>query len=583
MAPAGEPPASARMDANSADARPRLLVVDDEPTVADILSESLAGHGYDIAACPSGEAAVEHLPVFRPDLVITDINLPGISGLEVMTYAKGLDPEVVVVVVTGNASTRSAVDALRQGAYDYITKPFDLVEVNQIVERGLAARQLQLLNRRLLAELRQANETLQCHENELRERVALATWQMTTLYEVGKEIGANLELEPRLQLVAEKACQLVGARCSVIYLRQEATDEFRALATFGFDPPPGDLSRASFLAGEGLNGLAVFEQRALARHSEAGRVDLTLPGLEPRRFFSLLAVPMVAGGQVLGVIDVGDKLARFSDDDENFLALFASQAAVAIHNSLLFEHTKSLDRLKSEFVAVVSHEIRTPLTSIKGSIELLADARYFHNHPQQDKLLTIAHANCERLLVLISDILDFSKIEANRLTMTMERQPIEPVVQQAVHNLRTLIEERRIRVEVSLADELPAVMMDAHRISQVVTNLLSNAIKFSPQGGRIEVTAECWEEAVRVGVRDHGEGIAASDVPKLFQKFSQLDTSTTRRAGGTGLGLVISQGIVEQHGGRIWVESERGRGSVFYFTLPPAPDAVEDATTLRAG
>ncbi len=273
---------------------------------------------------------------------------------------------------------------------------------------------------------------------------------------------------------------------------------------------------------------------------------------------------------MIGVLALLDKPGGFSDDDESFMMLYASQAALAVLNSQLFEHTKVLDRLKSDFVAVVSHEIRTPLTSVKGAIELLADDHYFHNTDQQGKLLTIAHANAERLLVLINDILDFSKIEAASLPMSIERQRLEPVVQQAAYNLRTLIEERRIHLDLVLPGELPDLMMDANRIAQVLTNLLSNAIKFSPTNGRIEIGAEVGEEGVRVGVRDHGEGIAPQDLAKLFRKFSQIDSSATRKAGGTGLGLVISKGIVEQHGGRIWVESLPGVGSTFFFTLPAA-------------
>jgi signal transduction histidine kinase len=290
-------------------------------------------------------------------------------------------------------------------------------------------------------------------------------------------------------------------------------------------------------------------------------------------------VPLIADKLVIGVLAVLSG-APFTDDELNFLVLFASQAASAIRNSQLFEHTKSLDRLKSEFVAVVSHEIRTPLTSVKGAIELLADESYFQNSDQQVKFLTIAHANAERLLVLISDILDFSKLDSASLPMSIERQRLEPVVLQATHNLRTLIEERRIHVDVSLADDLPDLMLDASRIAQVITNLLSNAIKFSPLGGRIEVTAEPWEGAVRVGVRDHGEGIAPDDLPKLFRKFSQIDSGPTRRVGGTGLGLVICKGIVEQHQGHIWVESIPGEGSTFYFTVPAAP---REAPSLNAG
>jgi signal transduction histidine kinase len=290
----------------------------------------------------------------------------------------------------------------------------------------------------------------------------------------------------------------------------------------------------------------------------------------------------VAEGQSIGVLVVLDKPGGFTGDDENFLALYASQAAIAVRNSQLFEHTKTLDRLKSEFVAVVSHEIRTPLTSVKGAVELLADIRYFPNNEHQNKLLTIAHANAERLLVLINDILDFSKLESASLPMNLERQRLEPVVQQATGNLRTLIEERKIALDVKLSPDLPDLLIDSNRIAQVVTNLLSNAIKFSSANGRIEVSAMPEDGVARVCVRDFGDGIATEDLPKLFRKFSQIDSSATRRAGGTGLGLVICKGIVEQHGGRIWVESAAGEGSAFYFTLPFADRKATAGETVPA-
>src|SRR5204863_7510984 len=208
----------------------------------------------------------------------------------------------------------------------------------------------------------------------------------------------------------------------------------------------------------------------------------------------------------IGVLLVAGRPEGFAEGDLEFLRMFAAQAAVQLRNSQLFEHTKVLDRLKSDFVAVVSHEIRTPLTSVKGALELLSDGRYFQNTDQQSKLLTIAHANAERLLLLINDILDFSKLESASLPMTIERQRLEPVIQQATHNLRMQLEERRIKLEVALADDLPDALLDAHRVTQVVTNLLSNAIKFSPPGGSVRVEATAGEGVLRVAVRDHGDG-----------------------------------------------------------------------------
>jgi signal transduction histidine kinase/CheY-like chemotaxis protein len=562
-----------------ADARAaRVLVVDDEPAVVEVFKEFLAGQGYLLTLAASGEDAVRRLPDCRPDIILTDLNLPGLSGLEVMRAAKSFDPEVCVVVVTGYASASTAIDALRQGAYDYVTKPFDLDDVLQIVERGLANRRLKVINRELLEELRQKNEILREHEHELRERVRVATLQMTSLYEVGKEISANLELEPRLAVICDRAATMSAARGAMVYLRHEPTDDFHPSWAHGVPLGAGEEAEGRFVSGQGFLGGSVQDELPAQMDTGDAGEPLTLPGVRGG-FRNALAVPLVAENQVIGVLCVVDKSGGFTREDESFLVLFASQAAIAVRNSQLFEHTKSLDRLKSEFVAVVSHEIRTPLTSVKGAVELLADDHYFKNSEQQVKLLTIAHANAERLLVLINDILDFSKLESASLPMNVERQRLEPVMTQAIQNLRTQLDQHHIQLETVISPELPDLTIDAQRIAQVFTNLLSNAIKFSPPGGRIEVSAEPLDGVVRVGVRDEGEGIAAEDLPKLFRKFSQIDSSATRKAGGTGLGLVICKGIVEQHGGELTVESTPGQGSTFYFTLPTAGAG----TTARVG
>ena len=561
----------------------RVLVVDDEPSVVEVFKEFLSAQGYELTLAASGEDAVRRLRDCRPDIILTDLNLPGLSGLEVMRAAKAVDPEVCVVVVTGYASASTAIDALRQGAYDYVTKPFDLDDVLQIVERGLANRRLKVLNRELLEELRQKNEILSKHEHELRERVRVATLQMTSLYEVGKDISANLELSPRLAVICDRAASMSAAHAALIYLLQEQSEAFHPTSAHGVPFNEKAAEEAQFMSGQGFLGRSVQEQLPVRVDGADAGEPLTLPGVD-HVASNALAVPLVAENRVIGVLCLIDKAGGFTAEDEGFLALFASQAAIAVRNSQLFEHTKSLDRMKSEFVAVVSHEIRTPLTSVKGAVELLADDHYFKNSEQQVKLLTIAHANAERLLVLINDILDFSKLESASLPMNVERQRLEPILTQAIQNLRTQLEERHIQLETVVSPELPDLMFDAVRIAQVLTNLLSNAIKFSPPGGRIEVTAEPREGVIRIGVRDQGEGIASADLPKLFRKFSQIDSSATRKAGGTGLGLVICKGIVEQHGGQITVESTPGQGSTFYFTLPTtgAGAMAQTPSTLSA-
>ncbi len=564
--PEREPPAPPGLIA----VRPRVLVVEDDETVADVLREVLAVEPYELAFAASGEEAVARLAAGIPDLILTDISLPGRSGLEVMRHARAADPEVAVVLMTGHATVQNSIDALREGASDYITKPFDdITEIPKTIERHLRTRRLKVENRSLLEQLRVQNEVLQRHELELRERVRQATGNLDTLYRVSMEIGANLELQPRLAMVVETAARLVRAEVAVVYLQSEDSDAYRAVAAHGLALPLADPAEPHFETGEGWLGRLV-QERAPACHGVPAGGALELPGFPHARAAEVLAVPMLQERQAIGVMVVFGRDEGFTGDDLEFLRMFVSQAAVQVRNSQLFERTKVLDRLKSDFVAVVSHEIRTPLTSVKGAVELLSDARYFQNTEQQVKLLSIAHANADRLLLLINDILDFSKLESASLPMSLEPQHLAPVVQQAAHNLRMLLEERRIRLHIDVPASLPEGLLDAHRITQVVTNLLSNAIKFSPPGGGVHVAATASGDVLRVTVRDHGEGIQSEDLPRLFKKFQQIDSGSTRKVGGTGLGLVISKGIVEQHGGRIGVESQPGSGSTFWFTLPVA-------------
>jgi signal transduction histidine kinase/FixJ family two-component response regulator len=560
----------------------RLLVVDDELTVTELLQEFLTTLGYEVEVAANGEAAVARIPDYRPDAVLSDLNMSGLTGLDVMHFAQQSDEETMVILITGETTIAVAIDAIRQGAYDYIIKPFELDDVQSSVERALANRRLRAVNRQLVEELSQKNEILSHHEQELREQVRLATHQMRTLYEVGKEISEDLELGPRVATVASKAAELSGASTAVVYLRVEETEECRVAAAHGMDPPDGEPDRVHFFAAERAIGFHHPDYRVVRREATPEQ-PIELPLLGGRRFESLLALPLSlsADQQVFGLLVMLDKPGGFSAADEKFLELYGSEAAIAVHNSRLYEHTRVLDRLKSEFVAVVSHEIRTPLTSVKGAVELLTDDRYFQNNEQQTKLLNIAHANAERLLVLINDILDFSKLESASLPMRMAVESMEPVVRQAVQNLRTLIAERRIVLDAVFEPGLPDLLMDSNRIAQVLTNLLSNAIKFSAPEGRIEVRAETAGPMLRVSVRDCGEGIAPADIHKLFRKFSQIDSGSTRRVGGTGLGLVICKGIVEQHGGTIGVESVPGEGSTFYFLLPRSDVQLEDAGDAR--
>jgi PAS domain S-box-containing protein len=229
---------------------------------------------------------------------------------------------------------------------------------------------------------------------------------------------------------------------------------------------------------------------------------------------------------------------------------------------------KEVERLKDEFVSVVGHELRTPLTSIRGSLGLLAGGIAGTLDDEAREMVTIAAANTDRLVRLVGDMLDLERMQAGRAEPDVRALPVAGLVSAAVQVVGRLAEEAgvELRADVDAVDVLAA----SDRIVQALTNLLGNAVKFSPPGGRIDIVVRAGARDAELSVRDEGRGIPAEKLETIFERFRQVDASDARERGGTGLGLAIAREIVERHGGRIWVESELGRGSRFAFTLPLA-------------
>jgi PAS domain S-box-containing protein len=228
---------------------------------------------------------------------------------------------------------------------------------------------------------------------------------------------------------------------------------------------------------------------------------------------------------------------------------------------------KRLDRLKDEFVAMVSHELRTPLTSISGSLGLLMGNAAGHLPATAKRLLTIAHANSQRLVRLINDILDLQKIESGQVVFHLRYLGLRALVEQTIDANRAVAQGAGVRIRLEAGTD-GEVFADADRIAQIVTNLLSNAIKFSPSGEEVVVAIARHGDDLRVSVRDHGPGIPEEFKPRIFEKFAQADSSDARQKDGTGLGLNIVKQLIHQHGGKVGFAAAPGGGAVFHFDLP---------------
>jgi signal transduction histidine kinase len=233
-----------------------------------------------------------------------------------------------------------------------------------------------------------------------------------------------------------------------------------------------------------------------------------------------------------------------------------------------------VERLRTQFVALVSHELRTPLTSIRGALGLVASGRLGSLPSGGQEMLDIALRNTERLGRLLDDILDLERMDSGQLAMATQPCSARGLATQAANAMRPMAEQAAVRLQVAGPDA--TVLADPGRVVQAITNLLGNAIKFSPPDATVWVAAESRRREVLVRVKDQGRGIPPDKLETIFGRFEQVDSSDARDQGGSGLGLAICRSIIEQHGGRIWVESTLGEGSTFSFTLPLLPAAVGD-------
>jgi signal transduction histidine kinase len=230
--------------------------------------------------------------------------------------------------------------------------------------------------------------------------------------------------------------------------------------------------------------------------------------------------------------------------------------------------------IKSNFISTVSHELRTPLTIIKEDIAIVLDGAAGRVKKKQREILEIAQRNIDRLARLINDVLDFQKLNSGRAKFHMHQNDLNQIAEGIYSTMAAAVRKKGVELRLELDKAIPRINCDSDKIVQVLTNLVGNAMKFTERGS-ITIATRKIQNAVRVSVIDTGCGMKKGDLPKVFQEFEQLANANERKTGGTGLGLAISKGIVEKHGGRIWVESEFGEGTTFNFLLPITSEAPQ--------
>ncbi|HEV8437639.1 MAG TPA: GAF domain-containing protein [Methylomirabilota bacterium] len=421
---------------------------------------------------------------------------------------------------------------------------------------------------------------------ELQERtgqLARSVERLTALSAVGQAVSSTLELDRVLPTIADHAGQLSGSDGATIYEYDEATEVFHLRASRNLDEQVvAALREIPIRKGQGALG------RAAARREPVQFTDITAPGAYtgPLRevllgagFRALLAVPLLREEHLVGGLVVHRNTpGEFSPEIVDLLQTFGTQSALAIQNAKLFREIEDkgqqlevANQHKSEFLANMSHELRTPLNAIIGFSEVLLERMFGEVNDKQAEYLQDILSSGRHLLSLINDILDLSKIEAGRMELELEAFDLSVALDNALTLVRERASRHGIRLDMSIDERLGAFVGDERKIKQVLLNLLSNAVKFTPEGGRVGVSAARSDGSVEISVSDTGIGIAAEDHEAIFEEFRQVGHDYSRKREGTGLGLTLARRFVELHGGRIWVKSEVGKGSTFTFSLPERP------------
>ncbi|MDQ3963568.1 MAG: GAF domain-containing sensor histidine kinase [Actinomycetota bacterium] len=398
--------------------------------------------------------------------------------------------------------------------------------------------------------------------------------EISALSEVGKALNTTLDLTDVLNLILSSALELLGATEGSIMLLEEDKEHLQVVSYQG--PQVEMVMQGRGEVGRGIAGTVAESRKPMLIQED--RVDPSLKdSTHPeRKIRSAMCVPLVRRDELLGVLNVNEtEGARiYTEQDLNALGLFAEQAAIAIGNASLFEkehetvtRLQELDQLRSDFVASVSHELKTPLTAIIGAAKTVTRKGATMGPDQHDAFLEMIERQGNRLLKLVEDVLTTAQIESGRPKMTRELLDLRSLVAGVREELLAVKVGAGREIVVECAPATPRAWGDPTALHHIISNLVENALKYS-DGTRVVVRVTETPEEARFEVEDEGPGISQEKLDHIFERFRQVDSSSTRRVGGFGLGLFIVRNLVDAHGGEIDVKSTPGIGSTFTVRLP---------------
>jgi len=518
----------------------RILIIDDERGIRDLLSLELSSLGYTVETAPDGVAALEAITLQDFQLVLCDIKMPHIGGLEVLQVIREKHPDTEVIMMTGYGTVETAVAAMKQGAYDFIQKPFDLSEILALIEKCLEKSQLRAV---------------------------------AALYEASQSIFRSVKIDELLPLITEVALKIFQADTISIMLINEGGALVPA-CTAGVLTEA--LTRVHLKLGMRANPVEGFQHEPEIIRDLSGLDGLT----------SVMVCPFSMDHEPLGVLIISRsrRTDPFLISDRLHAAIFTSQTAQAVFNAILYRRlnfniqelqkaNKKLADAQQQLIqseklagigqlaAGVAHELNNPLSGVLGFTELLMADNQVMTDQQKEDLNTI-YTQGKRCQVIIQNLLQFSRPNGSE-KLALD---VIPLLYSVMNLSRHNFSGSHINIELSLPESLPAIYANAGQLQQVFLNLMTNA-RHAMAGGKnavLTLTAGVLEDHIFIRFADNGSGMTKEIQSHIFEPFF-----TTKPVGqGTGLGLSICYGIVQQHQGKLNVESEVDRGTTFTLELP---------------
>jgi len=484
-----------------------ILVVDDEKIIREGAERILTKEGWKTKIAKNGERGLELIKNNAFQILLLDLMMPGISGMEVLKVVKESHPDLLVIVITGYSTIENAVEAMRNGAYDFVPKPFTPDQLRIVVRRALEKISLERETERLRIE---------------RER---------SLKDIANEKSRTLTI---INHMADGV--LVTDQNGYIVLNNPAVTRVLGLE----EETPLGKHISKWVGNEDLTHMV--EEVLKIKDPKAQGISQELAwGDPPKNFLVAHSAPVRSEqGEIFGSVTIFNDITRL----------------------------KELDQMKSEFVDMVSHELRSPLSSIRQKLSLMVDGFIGEINDEQKQIVNRVQHRIDGLIGMISNLLDLSRIEAGRLVQQKERIALPEVIDEVVELMAQEAEEKGLKFEVTIDAQLFSIHADRQSIETVITNLLSNALKYNREGGRVSISAQNRGEFIELKVADTGVGVSKENLPRIFDRFYRIRSDYTRKVIGSGIGLPLVKAIIEAHFGTITVESKPGKGTTFTVLLP---------------